>query len=284
MKRYLERIISSKKNSFTKSELYYADYFLSLGDLLLNKTISNLALETNSSTASIFKFIKKLGFKGYKDFQLNLASNQVKDSNSLLTAITNIDTDDEPEDIANKVVLFNIQSLHTLLEDINNIPLNEAIDEIKKSETLHFYGVGGSSSIAFDCYHKFLRTNKRVNYIQDLHIQLSFATKLNEDDLVFVFSHSGDSKEPIAVAKEVKKQGARLISLTGNPKSDLAKVSDVSIILPSLESTFRSESLTARISYLTIMDSLFVSIMYKNPDDNKESIKNIRNAISVTKK
>ena len=51
LNRYLERIILSKKSTFTKTENFYAEYFLKLDDEILNKTISNVAEETESSTA-----------------------------------------------------------------------------------------------------------------------------------------------------------------------------------------------------------------------------------------
>lgn len=285
MNKYLKRIITSKKSNFTKTELLYADYFLSLDDDILNKTISNLAEETNSSTASIFKFIKKLGFKGYKDFQLNLASNANKEADkSLLTAITDIKLGDKVDDIANKIIAFNIQSMFTLKEDIKNIPFESCVDLIKKSKKIHFFGMGGSDTIAYDSYHKFLRSKYMVSYIQDYHMQLSACTKMDKNDCIFVFSHSGKTIEAIEVSKVAKKNKAKLIVLTGNSKSEMIKLSDVSMILPSIEAEHGVESLNARILYLTVMDILLVSLMYDNVSENRKYMKKRLDALKVTKK
>lgn len=285
MNKYLKRIITSKKSNFTKTELLYADYFLSLDDDILNKTISNLAEETNSSTASIFKFIKKLGFKGYKDFQLNLASNANKEADkSLLTAITDIKLGDKVDDIANKIIAFNIQSMFTLKEDIKNIPFESCVDLIKKSKKIHFFGMGGSDTIAYDSYHKFLRSKYMVSYIQDYHMQLSACTKMDKNDCIFVFSHSGKTIEAIEVSKVAKKNKAKLIVLTGNSKSEMIKISDVSMILPSIEAEHGVESLNARILYLTVMDILLVSLMYDNVSENRKYMKKRLDALKVTKK
>lgn len=285
LNKYLKRIITSKKSNFTKTELLYADYFLSLDDDILNKTISNLAEETNSSTASIFKFIKKLGFKGYKDFQLNLASNANKEADkSLLTAITDIKVGDKVDDIANKIIAFNIQSMFTLKEDIKNIPFESCVDLIKKSQKIHFFGMGGSDTIAYDSYHKFLRSKYMVSYIQDYHMQLSACTKMDKNDCIFVFSHSGKTIEAIEVSKVAKKNKAKLIVLTGNSKSEMIKISDVSMILPSIEAEHGVESLNARILYLTVMDILLVSLMYDNVSENRKYMKKRLDALKVTKK
>lgn len=285
LNKYLERIITSKKNNFTKIELSYADYFLSLDNDILNKTISNLAEETNSSTASIFKFIKKLGFKGYKDFQLNLASNANKEADqSLLTAITDIKVGDRVEDIANKIIAFDIQSMFTLKEDIKNIPFESCVDLIKKSKKIHFFGMGGSDTIAYDSYHKFLRSKYIVSYIQDYHMQLSACTKMDENDCIFVFSHSGKTIEAIEVSKIAKENKAKLIVLTGNAKSEMTKISDISMILPSIEAEHGVESLNARILYLTVMDILLVGLMYDNVSENKKYMEKRLDALKVTKK
>lgn len=285
MNKYLKRIITSKKNNFTKIELSYADYFLSLDNDILNKTISNLAQETNSSTASIFKFIKKLGFKGYKDFQLNLASNLNKEADeSLLTAITDIKAGDKVEDIANKIIAFDIQSMFTLKEDIKNIPFESCVELIKKSKKIHFFGMGGSDTIAYDSYHKFLRSKYIVSYIQDYHMQLSACTKMDENDCIFVFSHSGKTIEAIEVSKIAKENKAKLIVLTGNAKSEMTKISDISMILPSIEAEHGVESLNARILYLTVMDILLVGLMYDNVSENKKYMEKRLDALKVTKK
>lgn len=285
MNKYLERIITSKKNNFTKIELSYADYFLSLDDDILNKTISNLAEETNSSTASIFKFIKKLGFKGYKDFRLNLASNANKEADqSLLTAITDIKVGDRVEDIANKIIAFDIQSMFTLKEDIKNIPFESCVDLIKKSKKIHFFGMGGSDTIAYDSYHKFLRSKYIVSYIQDYHMQLSACTKMDKNDCIFVFSHSGKTIEAIEVSKIAKENKAKLIVLTGNAKSEMTKISDISMILPSIEAEHGVESLNARILYLTVMDILLVGLMYDNVSENKKYMEKRLDALKITKK
>jgi arabinose-5-phosphate isomerase len=46
-------------------------------------------------------------------------------------------------------------------------------------------------------------------------------------DVFLALSYSGESQELVAIVPAIKRQGAKLISMTGNPASTLAKVSDV---------------------------------------------------------
>ena len=46
-------------------------------------------------------------------------------------------------------------------------------------------------------------------------------------DVIIALSYSGESQELLAIVPAIKRQGAKLISMTGNPASSLAKVADV---------------------------------------------------------
>ena len=46
-------------------------------------------------------------------------------------------------------------------------------------------------------------------------------------DVVIALSYSGESQELMTIVPIIKRQGAKLISMTGNPQSSLAKVADV---------------------------------------------------------
>jgi len=63
----------------------------------------------------------------------------------------------------------------------------------------------------------------------------------------------------------------------------LAKLGDVVFISISEETEFRSEALASRISQLSIMDALYVILMFINRDAAQQSIKKIRRSISKIK-
>ena len=50
---------------------------------------------------------------------------------------------------------------------------------------------------------------------------------ITAQDVVLALSNSGESGELLAIVPQIKRTGARLISMTGNPDSELAKESDV---------------------------------------------------------
>lgn len=280
----LNQIISDYAESFSDTEQKLADYFLTLGSELTTKTIAQLSNETGISQTSIFNFVKKLGFKGFQQFKIQIASNQsTQNTFSSLPYNSEIRPNDSSEQVAHKIINSNMNSMNTLKNELSIAALDHTIETILDSERLHFFGSGGSSILALDAYHKFIRAPFPCNYIFDAHMQLSYSTKLNEKDCVFLFSHSGLSKETVALAKQLARQHAKIILFTANSDSLLNQYAYERFNIPTEESIFKNESLTSRNLYLTVIDIIYTNVMYKDEDYNQKSMDNIRDALADVK-
>ena len=282
---YLLNIIKQNKNKFSSSEDSLVDYFLQLkNDELVNKTLADMANETDISQTTIYNFVKKLGFNGFQDFKIKLASNSIIPTQpERFVNYTEIDPSDSYIEVAKKTIHFNQQSLENLINFLDEKTLHRIVRLLEKSPDVYFFGQGGSSVIALDSYHKFLRTKLNCHYVSDYHIQLSICSKLSKKDCVFLFSHSGDSLETINLAKILQKNGCPVICITGNPTGKILKLAIESVIAFSQEAKYRTESLTSRLLYQTVMDILYTIIMFKDEEENEKVLKRIRSAISLSK-
>ena len=266
---YLDQRIRIKKPNLSLTEKKISDYFVHSESLLTQMTLESLANEIGVSQSSVYQFVKKIGYSGFQEFKIDIARNSnyqptFQNVNSVNGA-DDISPDDDSITIAKKVLQANIYSLSNATQFLTKELLDNVLALMYSAKTLHFFGQGGSSIVAFDSFHKFIRTNYRCNYIFDYHMQLSFVTK------------------SINLARQVKKTNAKMITLTGNSGSELAGLSDEAIIVVTEEGLFRAESLASRISYLTVMDILYTNTMYHNFDQNADSLKKIRDNISTTK-
>ena len=282
---YLLNIIKQNKNKFSTSEDSLVDYFLQLkNDELVNKTLADMANETEISQTTIYNFVKKLGFNGFQDFKIKLASNSISPTQpERLVNYREIDPTDSYIDVAKKTIHFNQQSLENLVNFLDEKTLQRIVRLLEKSQNIYFFGQCGSSVIALDSYHKFLRSKLNCHYVSDYHIQLSICSKLTKKDCVFLFSHSGDSLETINLAKILQKNNCPIICITGNPVGKILKLSTESVIAFSQEAKYRTESLTSRLLYQTVMDILYTIIMFKDEEENEQVLKKIRRAISLSK-
>ena len=114
-------------------------------------------------------------------------------------------------------------------------------------------------------------------------MQLMEASLLTADDCAICISHTGKSKETINIAEIVKKSGAKVIVITSDVSSPLAKLGDVVFVSVSEEIEFHSEALSSRISQLSILDSLYVILMIMNKEKSKEALSKVRSNILEVK-
>ena len=258
--------IKSMYKHFSPKEQAIADYILKNPNKVSHSSISDLSAELGIADSTFFQFTKTLGFNGFKDFKMAL----LKQENDL-TAVTiheNVQKDD-----SNMTTLTDTKKL------LKEEDLKKAVKMISESRRLYFFGVGGSEIVATDAYHKFLRSPISVGHSTDYHIQLMEASLLTDEDCALFISHSGKSKETIHMAEAVKKAGTKVIIITSQANSPLAKLGDVVFISISEEIEFRSEALASRIAQLSIIDSLYVILMFYNSKNAQETISKVRKVI-----
>lgn len=134
--------------------------------------------------------------------------------------------------------------LKTLFEDQRKY-LNhffDAIDVVQAEKVLErllackgviiFTGVGKSGHIAEKIATTFSSTGTRsffLDPVDALHGDIGF---VSSQDVLIALSKSGGSQELINLLPHVQKRGSTIIAVSSTPHSKLAKMSDLSIVLP----------------------------------------------------
>lgn len=273
--------IKTMYNNFSQKEKGIADYILENSSTVAHSSISTLADTLGVADSTLFQFAKKLGYNGFKDFKMAMLI-QEKDF-SAITIHENINQSDTELMMAQKVFDSNITTLNDTKQLLNQNDLKTAVDLINSSNRLFLFGVGGSEIVATDAYHKFLRSSISVFHSTDYHLQLMESSIVTPNDCAILISHTGKSKETIHLAKTVSAAGAKTIVITSQVNSPLAELGDIVFTSVAEETEFRSEALASRISQLSIIDSLYVILMFYNQEIAYDSISKIRRTIADSK-
>ena len=106
----------------------------------------------------------------------------------------------------------------------------QAVDQVRRAGgKLIFSGVGKSAHIAQKIAATFNSTGVSSCFLdatQALHGDLGL---VDEGDLVFLLSNSGQSEEVLRLVPLLKRFGARIVAFTGSPGSDLARNADLKL-------------------------------------------------------
>lgn len=281
MKKTQQPCLVSVRNLYPKfsvTERKIADYILKYPHKIIHSSINQLAEDLNVADSTVFRFCKRIGYKGYQAMKIALASEIVSPLQDIHESINEGDTSDT---IASNVFRANVKTIEDTLMIFNEEQMQSAVDSILAADSIEFFGSGGSSIIAMDAYHKLIRTGLRVHSVIDTHFQLMSASQLKETDVAVFISHSGSSKDILHILNVVKSTGAKTIAITNYAKSPLSAAVDIPLYTVSEETEFRSEALSSRIAQLTLIDVMYVNILMKRGIEGQTALKKMREAITV---
>lgn len=274
------RKIQSMYPRLSDKEKKIADFVLENPEHIIQNTINGVAEHLNVADATVFRFCKRLGFKGYQAMKIALAQEVMTPFQQIHEEIQEGDSE---ETITSKIFKSNIQTLENTQNILDADALAHAVDMLENATEVYFFGTGGSMVIAMDAYHKFVRTGIKCYSFIDSHFQLMAASQMKPTDVAIIISHSGKNRDTLNIARVVQESGAKFIAITGFPKSNLAQLAEVSLVTSSEETEYRSEALSSRIAQLSLIDALYVNIMVIRKDTSTEAMKKVRHAILNTR-
>ena len=258
MKSVVVRLSEYSKQA-SGAEKGIVEYLLQNPTLIVDKTIHQLANETFTSASSVVRLIKKLGFKGYREFYQSLVYEVALIDRDLREKSKEITHEDNLEMIVEKVTAKNVLSLENTKKLLDYDVLNECVDMLLNCKTINLFGIGASLLVARDAYLKFLRINKAVILNDDWHSQLLQARNMSKEDIAIAISYSGMTEEVLRCVATAKEKGAKIIAITRYENNPLSQIADFTLSVSATEFIFRSGAMSSRISQLNIIDILYAA-------------------------
>ncbi len=250
----------------TQTEKVIIDYILSSLDSMPELTIYQLAEQTFASPASISRLCKKLGFKGYSDFQKAVIYEQASRNTYLEGRVIDFAKNSTIEEIMDGMISRNILGMEELKQLMSEESILKTVELIEASNNLSFFGMGASLIVAMDAQMKFIRGNKMAMVNQDWHSQLLVARNMKRGDLAFTISYSGETEEMVEVTRAAKSNGAKIITLTNQDNSTIANLADINLFIPSNELPLRSAATVSRLMQLNYIDVIFQTYLSRSED------------------
>ena len=228
-------------------------------------SIHELAAYTFASPSTITRMCKKLGLKGYKEFQRFLIYDLALLRENELSKIDDLAPTDTTRQTIEKVTRGNVDSLR-LVGKLNDPEVYDTcVDLMEAARTINLFGMGASLLSARDLHYKLLRIGVNCNLIDDWHGQLLYASNSGPDDLSIAISYSGSTDEVNTCARLAHERGGKVIGITGAGfESELTRSAGQILFVGSTEPLMRSAAMASRIGQLGVIDILFKSFVNRN--------------------
>jgi DNA-binding MurR/RpiR family transcriptional regulator len=248
------------KDNLTPVERMIADYVLENIYEIPRLSIKVLALRSKTSDASVLRFCKTLGYDGYRDFIVSISASLGSMNDDEEDQYTDIRPGDDLQTIITNIPHNNCKSIEDTLMVIDRGEIEKAVQLIRTTNKIDFYGMGASGLVCMDAQQKFMRINKMCHAYTDGHSQLTAATLLTKGDVAVIISNSGTTQECIEALEAAKEAGASVIAITRYGKNTLADKADIVLFISTPEITIRSGAMGSRIAMLSVIDILFAGV------------------------
>ena len=254
--------ISSLYHSLTKSEKKIADTILRSPDLVSQCPLSEIAKHLEVGEATLVRFCRTIGFKGFSDFKLELSIElATKDNNDETVLETEIMPSDDSLTIAQKLqaAVSNVMEETVNLLDLKQ--LEQVVKAIKKARRIFLFGVGSSGVTAEDAKNKLMRIGFQVDATGNNHFMYMQASLLTPSDVAIGLSHSGYSAETAHTLKIAKQNGATTVALTHSLRSPVTEYADYVLVNGNKQGKLQGDSIGTKIAQLFVLDLIYALLV-----------------------
>lgn len=254
--------------SLRKSEQKVADYVLTHEIVCRKISMEELAKRCDVSQPTVVRFVKALGYDGFKAFKYRLVEDAVRiqqEGKQEQYAMYGypLNPKDELKMIPAKVVATTVKTLEDMLKSIASEEFEKAIHMLSNAGRIQLCCVENSAATAKDLMVKLLYLGYDCRYNEDYYVQKITAASMTPEDVVIGISYSGQSKDTVEVMETAKKTGAQTICITNFRESKISKWSDV-ILCGSQKQWMYGDTIFSRSTQMVLNDMIYMGLLAYN--------------------
>ncbi|WP_433057007.1 MurR/RpiR family transcriptional regulator [Dactylosporangium sp. CS-033363] len=237
-------------------------------------SIVDLAERSGTSTATVTRFSRTLGFKGYANLRVAIATETGRAEQARWE--TDISGDIAPgdplADVLGVITAADTRAIHTTAASLDVAAVERVAEAIAGAGRVEIFGFGSSGTAGREMAFRLERIRVPVWYRSDSHTALTNAALLGPGDVAIGLSHSGRTREVIETLAEAADHGATTVAVTSFGRSPLAEVADVVFTTSVHETTFRVAALSALHSQLLVLDLIYVAVAQRTYERTAEAL------------
>ena len=249
-------IIESNYNNFTMVEKNIADFFIRNHEKM-DFSAKTVAAKLFVSEASLSRFAKNCGYRGYREFVYQYEETLVEKKESM-TGNT-------------RMVLNAYQELlnktYSLVDEGQIARIGKYLNQ---AERVFVCGKGSSGLAASEMELRFMRIGVDIDSLQDSDRMRMQAVFQDKRCLVFGISISGETEGVRYLLREAHKRGAKTVMITAQNKDSYAEYCSEVLLLPSLRHLNHGNVISPQFPILVMLDLIY-SYYVEQDKSKKES-------------
>jgi RpiR family carbohydrate utilization transcriptional regulator len=253
-----------------------ADVILRQPEMAIYASVNEVAAAATVSEATVMRFCRILGFKGFQDFKIALAREMVIPSPPYSEEMGGEDA----AALVRQVFKTNGVALQDTLEILEIKAMQEAAQLLLNARQVMVVGVGGSGPAVTYAGNRFLLLGLKAYMYTDFYLMLMAASLLSRDDVVLAISNLGTTREILETVGIAREKGARIMGITNNSLSPLARACNPVLVTSSREVTLPEEAIASLVCQISILDALFALIAQARGAQSRETLAGMEEAMT----
>lgn len=246
MKYYVKSVvpmIESNYDNFTVVEKTIADFFIR-NRKRMDFSAKSVAEMLYVSEASLSRFAKKCGYRGYREFVYQYEETFVEKQESMT---------------GNTRMILNVyqELLNKTYNLVDELQIARIGRYLNQSDRVVVCGIGSSGLTAEEMEFRFMRIGVDIDSVKDADLMRMRAVFQDRESLVVGISISGEKEDVLYLLKESHRRGARTVLLTAKNKGVFEEFCDEIVLIPSLRHLNHGNVISPQFPILVMLDIIY---------------------------
>lgn len=247
--------ITGMYSQLSYSEKLFADYIMQNREQVICMPIAELSEILGIASSTIVAATKKLGFNGYRELKISLASELLNPAESWGPAKE--ESDSLKPNIYSRVLQSNINVLQESLQNLKYDQLEKAAAWLLEAPHIYLFGIGTSNILAREAYDFFFRLGLTCTHHENWHYQLLDISRIGGADAALLISQSGVNKDIISLAERLKDRNCHIIGISNYMGTPFSKYTDILLAPLTTLSQVHDNNYSFRVPILCIIETLY---------------------------
>ena len=246
--------IISMQQSLTVSENEIAQYVIHNADSVVTSTITAIAKNTNTSEASINRFCKKIGFKGFNSFKVALAQDNfyrsMQESGAeIQTGLVAAISKDYQHMLVNTTAMLDEEQVL------------QAADAMRNAPHIFIFSLSYTGFVARELEFKLSMVGLYAKAVSEPANIRVYSGCVSKGDLVIVIAPTLLMRELYQAITICRERGATILSITSYDSPKLSTLVDFKFIISDRITTQNSVSVSNNLMFLYVTDVLYCALL-----------------------
>ncbi|EMI5491936.1 MurR/RpiR family transcriptional regulator [Providencia stuartii] len=270
----LESLLTRGKGT----EQRIAHFLLESRDSIVSMNAAELAQAAGVSSASVIRFARQMGYRGYPEFKVDYLSDEKQHKAESLYG--NLSRNDDTAQIIAKSGQMFITAIEKSVGLLEPLTVDAIAQKIVEAKRVVVFGIGSSAIVANDIFLKLIRVNKHALFSPDLHVQLGYSANLNASDLAIAVTARGNTPDINYMLKSAHESGCTTVALTRFGQDEAARLADYTLPYFYDEQHSQLGVITPQVLQMVIFDTLFFKYLTLANKDADIALHKARQAVT----